>query len=211
MAQPGSDPELVVVANTLRSGHLIGRHKADPDDLICQAVGGALDDLDGLLAIGAIDAHGQPRRDTMTLQQRHQRFDPLLLVPGANNGIGLFPPDAGHVVQQPGLVLDNLQCIRTEGIHDALGHHRPDAFDQAGAKVLADTLGIRRQDRLPGSRRELPAVIGMAGPFAFEAQRFPDLHADEFPNHRDKVALAARQETRNRVAGLRIMKGDTLE
>jgi hypothetical protein len=73
-----------------------------------------------LLAIVPVNLDRQRGRDAMALQQRHQRFDALLLAPRPYDVVFLAAK-AGHFAQTLRLLLDHAQRIDAKLVDDALG------------------------------------------------------------------------------------------
>ena len=131
-------------------GQGVGRDEAHALDVFGELVGIGADHVDGLRAVGLVDAGGQPDRDLVRLQEEHQVLDVLLLGPGADDDVQLLGGDARHLTQPLGSALDDVQRLLAEALHDALGRLGADALDQAGAKIATDALGRAGQLRLEG-------------------------------------------------------------
>jgi len=95
---------------------------------------------------------------------------------------------------------------------DALGGDRANAFDQAGAQVLADVFDRGRiEGGVPGEL-ELPSVLGMGGPEAFQADAFPGLGRSRGTDDGHRlVVVAPGLEPGDGVPGVFGLEGDALE
>jgi hypothetical protein len=88
---------------------LVSGTEADATDVASQAIGIFLDALDGLGAIGLVDAHRARRADAVAVVKQHDLADHLLLGPAGNDPFGTLWADPSHFVQAARLLLDDVE------------------------------------------------------------------------------------------------------
>ncbi len=153
MAHPGLRPHQGVARDAQALGDGVGGLEADAVDIEGQAVGVLAHLLDGLVAVGLVDAHGARGADPVGLEKHHDLADDLLLGPGAGDPLLALGADALEFPQPFGVLLDDLEHRLAKGLDQLLREVRPDALDHARAQVLLDAVeGARRNDaQLPAT------------------------------------------------------------
>src|SRR5439155_342056 len=122
---------------------LIRGAEADATDVPGQAIGVFRDELDGLGAVGLVDAHRARGADAVAVQEQHDLADDLLLGPTANDALRPLRADPVDFAQAARLLLDDVEHGIAESAHELLRVDRPDAADHARAEILLDPLGRR--------------------------------------------------------------------
>jgi hypothetical protein len=145
------------------------------------------------------------------LQEEHDLLDGLLLFPGSADHPCTLGPEARHLNQARRLLLDHAQRVQVEVGDDALGHLRPDALDEARAKVAPNALDRSGQHRRVVAHLELLAELGMALPDAAHAQALARLRPEQVAHDRGQVAAPAHGDAGDGVAVLLVGVGDALE
>ncbi len=166
--------------------------EADAPDVRRQLVRTVLDHRDRRVTVLLVDPHRDRRGDADPLEEQHHLLDRLLLGPRGGDLRGAFRAEAGDLDQPARRLLDDLQRLQAEVVHDPLGEDRPDALDQAGSQVSADALHGRRQHRGVRDDLELPAVLRMRAPPAGQPQALPGLRAEQRADHGEQVVAAPR-------------------
>src|SRR6516225_2796833 len=124
---------------------LIGGAETDAADVAGQAIGVLRDELDGIAAVGFVDAHGARGADAVAVQEQHDLAYDLLLGPAADDALRPLGADPCHLPQTAGLLLDDVKNGIPECTHQLLRAERPDATDHPGAEILFDPFDRRRR------------------------------------------------------------------
>ena len=189
----------------------VGGDKADSVDIARQAVRIGLDDCGRAVAVLFVDAHSQRRADAVALQEDHHLANLALLLPGRLDHQHPFGADPFDVVEALRLVFDDIEGLRAERKHDALGHFRPDPLDQPAAEVLLDAGGCGREDGGVALDLELPAILAVYGPLPLQSHVLARADAQHVSHYGYfKVGIVSRQ-LGDRVAGLFVVKRDALD
>ena len=114
-------------------GDAVGGFEAHAVNIPRQAVGVAAHHAEGLVAVLLVDLDRQVGADAVAVQEEHDLFDLLLLIPGKGDQAGALGADIRHFAQALGLAFDHFEGLSAEMGHDALGQARADAPDQARA------------------------------------------------------------------------------
>jgi hypothetical protein len=170
-----------------------------------------LDDADRLVAVLLVDAHRQAWADLKLLQKQHNLFDLLLFLPSADNALDTLGAKPWHFAQPMRLVIDHVQRVDAECLGDALGGDWANTFDQPRAEVTPNAFDGGGQQIAVALDLELAAMLGVIDPAPFEFERFADLDANEFADHRYRVVFAMRCDTGHGIAVLLVLKGDAFE
>src|SRR6476659_9439733 len=115
---------------------LICGAEADATDVPGQPVGVLRDELDGVGAVGLVDAYRARRADAVAVQEQHDLADDLLLGPTSNDALRPLRADPSHLAQAAGVLLYYVKNAIAEGAHQLLCVDRPDAADHPGAEIL---------------------------------------------------------------------------
>lgn len=172
-------------------GDAVGGEEADAPDVGGQPVGLVLHHGDRGVLVLLVDAHGDGGGDADALEEDHHFLDGLLLLPGGSDELGALGAEAGHLHEAPRLLLDDVERVRAEVLHDAVGDAGADALDQARAEVAPDALDSGGQDRRVVLHGELLAVLRVRAPAALHPQRLARLRAEQRADHREEIATAA--------------------
>src|SRR5579875_1832545 len=122
------------------ASQLISAFEAEAPHIRCQAVRITLDQLDRLIAIGLVDAHGAADAKAVRLQKDHDVAHRLLFLPAFPNALDAARTDAFDFLQERRAFIDDLQGTFTEDSNDPLGEVWPNALDQPRTKVFLDPL-----------------------------------------------------------------------
>ena len=149
---PGADPHYGRLLDAELHGDRVGGLEADAADVARQAIGVFGHDLDGVRAVGLVDAHRPRRANTVAVQEHHDFPHRLLLGPGSGDAAGSHRPDAIDLTQPVRRRLDNVEHLLTEGAQEFSSVGRANAPDHAGREVLLDTVDRSRR-RCPQETR----------------------------------------------------------
>ena len=100
---PGAHPDHGGLLDAKLHGDGVGGLEADAADVARQAVRVLRHDLDGVGAVGLVDAHRPRRADAVAVQKHHDLADDLLLGPGGDDAIRTHRADAVDFPQAVGL------------------------------------------------------------------------------------------------------------
>ena len=151
-------------------GDFVGGLEADAVNVVRQAIGIGLDEIDRGVAVLFVDLDGEAGVDAVALQEQHHLLDGFLLVPGAGDGLGALGADAQHFTDTLRRVIEHVQRLQPELLDDAIGRDGTDALDEAGAEILFQTFDGGRQDLLAFFGAELLAVLRVRDPLALQAE-----------------------------------------
>src|SRR6266516_651999 len=121
----------------------IGGLKPDATDVASQTIGILRHDLDGIAAVGLVDAHRPRGADPVAVQEDHDLADHLLLGPGRRDAAGSHRTDAIHLPQAIRLRLDDIEHLVAKGAQELLGIDWAYATDHSRGQVLLDALDRR--------------------------------------------------------------------
>ena len=105
--RPGPERGIAIDAHVL--GKLVGGLKADAPDVAGQAIRVLLHFLDGLVAVGLVDARGLARAEAVGVEEDHDVAHGLLLLPAFANRLDAIGADALDLFQERGAFVDDLQ------------------------------------------------------------------------------------------------------
>jgi hypothetical protein len=145
MAEPGVDAARGVRSQPNPQGDLVRRPEADAGDVPRQAIGVDADHLDGVVAVGLVDADGAGGRYAMAVEEDHDAADGLLLVPRLLDAQTALGADAGDLLEPGGGLLDDVEDAGAEGGDELARIGWADAPDEAGGQVTFDALGAVRR------------------------------------------------------------------
>ena len=109
---------------------LVGRLESDAEDVEGQAVGVLLHDRDGALFVLLVDPDGVGRRHAMRLKEEHHVLDSTLLRPRLPDAGAPDRSDSLDVGEALRLILDHVEGVETEALHEAPGHDLSDPADE---------------------------------------------------------------------------------
>ena len=211
VGDPGAQPDHRGLFDAELHGDRVGGLEADAADVAGKPIGVLGHDLDGVGAIGLVDANRPRGADAMAVQEDHDLPDDLLLGPGVRDAFGPDRPDARHLPQPIRLGLDDVEHLLPEGLDQLLGIDRPDAADHAGAEIFLDPLDRTRRRRLEKPRLELLAVRAVVGPFARRGDPLAGGDDGGMADDGHQIAMAARLRPENAEAVLGVMEGHPLD
>ena len=123
-------------------------------------------DLDGVRAVGLVDANCPCRADTVAVQEHHDFPHRLLLGPRSGDAAGPHGPDAVNLTQSVRRRLNNVKHLLAEGAQKLPGVGRTDAPDHSGRQVLLYAVGRGRGRCAQEPRLELLTVCSIIDPYA---------------------------------------------
>ena len=142
VAQRLEQRSLHALGRVFRDPHLrgdpVGGPKADAPHVDREAVRIARDDRDRFRAVALEDAGREMHRRAVRLEEHHHVADRALLAPRRGELIGPNLSEPGDLAQAMRLLVEHLQRLELEMLHDALRGDLADAFDHPRAQVLLD-------------------------------------------------------------------------
>ncbi len=211
MQESGLNPPGRGRRNAQTHGDPVGGLEADPEYVEGEAVRVLLDHRDRLVPVGLPDPGREGGRDSVGLEENHQISNFALLDPGFSDRRA---PEGSHTLdlQEPlGTLVDHLQRLQPEMIHQAARHHRADAADQPGAQIFLDSHQRRRPDGPERLDPELFPVFAVDRPLPLEAQALPRLDAEEVSYGRHRLPPPGHRQADHAPGVLLVGEDDPLE
>ena len=220
--QAGFDARGVFGRKPQRLGDPVCGFETDAIDISCQAIGIGLHNVQGFIAILFINLDRQVGAHPMTVQEKHDLLDLLLLFPGGGDQPGPFGTDIRHFTQAPGLCFDHFQGLLAKMLHDALRQARANPTDQPGAQVTANARHGGGQGVFANLDFELQSVFGVVDPAAAQADilswdQLRQVAGDGCqpliakPAARPRNLTALRAQAQHAIPIFRVIKRDTLD
>jgi hypothetical protein len=192
-------------------GDCVGGLEADATNVTRQPVGVLGHYLNGIGAVGLVDAHRPRRANAMAMQEHHDLTNDLLLCPGSDDAARPHRANATHFPQSVGLRLDHVEHLLAEGAQQFLGIDRANAADHARGQVLLDAFDRSGLGRLEEPRLKLLAVRPVVHPLARSRDPFAGANCGGMANDGDQLAVATRLSSQNAKTVLGIVKSDALD
>ena len=120
-------------------------------------------------------------------------------------------PDAVHVLQPAGLLLDDVENLLAELLHQLLGVNGADALDHAAAQVFLDALPGGGRGAVEHLGPELQAKLPVLDPASFGGHPFPGADGCQGADDRDQVAVPLGLHLEHRQAVLLVVERDALD
>ena len=147
----------------------------------------------------------------MAVQEQHDLADHLLLGPASLDACGPLGPDAGHLLQPFGCLLDGVEHGLAERLDQLAGVDRADALDHAGAEIAQDTLERGRRGRFQEGSLELQPMRSVVDPAARGLDELAGADRGGGTDHGDQIALPADLDPQHAKAGLGAVEGHPLD
>ena len=147
-------------------GDSVGGLETDAVNVLRQRIRIAAHFLDGVLAVGLVDAHRPAGADAVAVQEHHDLPHGLLFRPRRLDPLPSYRPDAVNLTQPFRRRINNVEHLLAEGAQELLGVGRADAPDHAGRQILLYAVGRGRGRCAQEPRLELLAVCPIVDPFA---------------------------------------------
>ena len=147
----------------------------------------------------------------MAVQEQHDLADHLLLGPASLDAGGTLGPDAGHLLQPLGCLLDGVEHGLAERLDQLAGVDRADALDHAGAEIAQDTLERGRRGRFQEGSLELQPMLAVVDPDARGLDELAGADRGGGTDHGDQIALPADLDPQHAKAGLGAVEGHPLD
>ena len=196
---------LVVAVHPLGKREGVHAGEVGPEALPGQEVGVVGDRHHRQLSVGAEDRHGQLCGQTALRQKFGQMPEPLLRLEALVDFLG---PGCGNAADfdQPGVVvLNDVQALRAEPLHDLRRHLRPDAPDRVGGQIGQNFDPALGHQPLHRGDLKLPPIGGVLDPPPLHAQALAHRGAGHDAHHGHGL-LAAGVQPEHAVAVLRVLK-----
>ena len=190
---------------------VVGRLEADAPDVGGQAIRVAAHHVDGLIAIGLVDADGAGRADAVRLKKDHDGADGFVLLPAFADALNAARADALDFLEERRTFVDDGKGALAENFDDFVGQMRADAFDEPGTKVLFDAFESLRRRAAQLIGLELLAVIAILHPGAGRLDVFAGRDRRYRADDGDEAAPAARLDAQHREPSVGVVKGDALD
>lgn len=192
-------------------GDVVGGFEADAVDVVGELVGVGLEDFEGLVAVGAVDALGAGGADAALVEEDHDVVHGFLFHPGGADFLTAFFADAFNFLEAGGFVFDDVEDGGAEFFDDAFGVFGSDAVDEAAAEVTFEALEGVGLAEMDGGGLELAAVFGVVDPFAAGFDFFAGDDAWDVAGDGDEVAAAGGLDFEDGVAVFFVVVGDALD
>ena len=189
----------------------IGGPKADPPDVIRQAIGVFLNDGNTLGAIGLEDLCRVAGAHVVPLQKEHDIFDLLLLLPALFHLVHTCLSDSGHTKQSVRVALDHLQRILAESLHDPAGKLGTDPPDQSAPQIFFYSVHCRGERLLEALSGKLPAVLCVDLPAAGQLQDTSHMYLGHGSDYRHQFPEALGPAPDHGITVHLIMVGNALD
>ena len=119
--------------------------------------------------------------------------------------------DAVHVLQAGGLLLDDVENLLAELLHQLLRVNGADALDHAAAQILLDALPGGGRGAVEHVGAELEAKLPVLDPAALGGHPLPGADRSQGADHGDQVAVPFGLHLEHRPAVLLVEEGDALD
>ena len=149
--------------------------------------------------------------DLVALEEKHNIFNFLLLLPALLDALHPDLPDSLHLQQRIRMLLYHIQGVLAEFLNNAfckLGSH---ALHQAGTQVFLDAVDGGREGFLKFLYRELAAVFCVYFPEAFQRKDRSHVGVGHGANDGDQVGIAFGGGFEDGVTVLWILVGDAFD
>ena len=172
IVDPCPDPVFIMLIHPQIPGQGICGTETDAVHFFCQAIGVVADPGHRRIAVKGLDPGGIIPADAVALQEKDQFPIVFQLSIRSHDGFCLFLPDAVDFPQPFRRLLQDLQGLFPELVHDPLGHGRTHALQDAAAQHLHQAFCALRLDSFPALGLELPPKPGMVPPLSHKAHLF---------------------------------------
>ena len=211
MAEAGAQAERRIARDAEARGQLVGRGEADAADVLRKAVGIGAHHLDRALAVRFVDPRRAQGAEAVRVQIEHDLAHGLLLAPGLGDPSGEPAADARHLAQARRLVLDHLEHLVAERLHQLLGKAPADALDHARGEIGLHALGGAGRHDGDGAGAELRAEIRAGLPAALGAHHLAGCDLRAFADEGRGLALLGELDPQHAKAGGGIVEHHPLD
>ena len=125
---------LAVMLHAHSHGNSVRSFKADAGNILRQAVGIFLNAGNRRSAVGCLQAGCVTAAHAVCFQEHHQLAQTGKLAVRFTDSGSLFGADAAYLCQALGIASQNLQRVRSEGLHNSCRRHRADSLHRAGSQ-----------------------------------------------------------------------------
>ena len=188
----------------------IRRAKADPPDIVCQAIGIFLHHRNAVRPIGLEDLCRVAGTHIVPLQKEHDVFDLLLLDPALFDLLHARFPDARDTVEPVRITFDHFERVFTEGLHDPAGILGADSPDQSAPQVFFNPVDCRGQCLFKAFHGKLAPVPGVDLPAACQQQDTSHMYFRHQADHRHQIAESFCPAANHGIAVHFVVIGNTL-
>ena len=212
VANRGPSPQRRGAVDAEPFGQFVGGLEADAPDVGGQAIGIFLHQLDGLVAVGLVDADGPGGADAVRLQEHHDAADGFLLLPAFADALDAARADALDLLQKRRAFVDDVEGAFAEDLDDLAGEVRADALDQTGAEILFDALhGVRRRGAQRRSALNCRPWSRSCAHSPVACEVFAGDDGRQVADDGDQPALSLDLDAQHGKAGVRVVKGDPFD
>ena len=172
-------------------GDLVGGLESDAADVAGEAVRIGADDLDGLVAVGLVDADGAGGGDAVAVEEDHDLADGLLLIPRLLDALAALGADAVNFLEPGGGVLDDFEDPGSEAGDELSGVGRTDTLHEPGGEVSFDALGAVGRGDVEDVGLELASELTVLNPVPAGVDPFAGRHGRGAADDGDDVGVSA--------------------
>ena len=159
-----SAPDVVTLAEAKLFSDAIGCLKTNTPNVICQPEWVLLNLVNALVAVGFVYFGCERGADAIALEKEHDVFDFLLFLPAFFNLVYTFFPYSVDFKQPVGRIFNHRDRIGAKFGDNSFGKLRPNAFNQAAAKIFFYTIDGGWHNLFPSLCTELAAIFGINFP-----------------------------------------------
>src|SRR5277367_86703 len=145
IGNPGPQPDHCGFFDAELHRDRVGGLETDASDISGQPIGILGHNLDGVGAIGLVDANGTRGSNPVAMQEDHDLPDDLLLSPGVRDTFSADGADARHLAEPSRLGFDDVENLVRKRLDHLLGVNRANAPDHAGAQIFLNPFDRTRR------------------------------------------------------------------
>ena len=165
----------------------------------------------GLRAVLAIDAHRHVGGHAVGLKKDHELAYALMLRPGSLHGLKALLAESRQLQHAVRIVIHDVERVRAEMRHDAVGPLGAYALDAAGGKKETYALFRGRKFLLTGGHLNLPAEFRMIDPATLHAKTGAGLRRGQTAHDHHRVFPPLDTEPEYRPAVFLVVKDHPLQ
>jgi hypothetical protein len=209
--EAGAGAEQGIERDTEFLGDEIGGFEADAGDISSEDVGVGLDRVDGIVAVGFVDADRAAGADAVGMEEDHDGADDFLFGPGVLDLFAAFGSDAVDLFETRGSMFDDVEDGVAEAFDEFAGADGTDAADHAAAEVFGDAFECGGRGGADEMGLELEPVFAVADPAALGIDPFSRADGRERAEDGDEIAMTAGMNLEDGEARILVEEGHALD
>src|ERR1044071_2218117 len=192
-------------------GDLVRAFETDAGNILGQSKRIRAHLVDGVLAIGLVDANGAAGAHSIRVQEYHDIPNHPLLGPRILDPATAHWANSLDFLQPPGIGFDDIEDFLAEFLDQLFCVSGADSFDHAAAEILFDAFAGRGCRSLEQLGFEMHPELAIANPTALSREPFSGIYRGKRPDHRDFIPVTARPDFEHCKAVLFIEESDALD